>query len=142
MQRERHARAGALVVRELGRQVHVAEDVAVQDEQPLLEHALVEGEPHRARRAERLLLDHVAQAHAVVDVAQHLAHPVRHEAAREDHLVDAVAVQPVEHERQEGPPGERHHGLGGRVGERPQPGSLPAREHECLHPATYRPMPS
>ena len=133
VERQRHARAGALVLGELGGQVDVGQHVAVEHEQALLEHPLVEREAHRAGGAQRLLLDHVAQAHAVVDVAEHPLDAVGHEAAGEDHLVHAVAVQPVEHEGQERPPGQRHHRLGGRVGERPQPRALAAGEDQRLH---------
>ena len=62
-QGERGARAGVRVLRELGGQVYVGENVAVEHQQALGQHALVERQAHRPGGAQRLLLDHVAQAH-------------------------------------------------------------------------------
>jgi hypothetical protein len=118
---------------ELRGEVHVVEHVAVEDEQAILEQPFVEGQADRARRAERLVLDHVPQPHPPVDVAEDLAHAVGHEAAGEDHLVHAVGAEPIQHEGQERPARERHHGLGRGERERPQPRPLAARQDERLH---------
>ena len=69
------ARGAALLVPgELGGQVEVGEHVAVGDDQPVLEDALVEREPDGPGGAERLFLDHVAEPHPLVDVAEHALH--------------------------------------------------------------------
>ena len=118
---------------QLRREVDVREHVAVQDEQALLEQALVVREPHRAGRAERDLLVDVAQPHAALDVAEHVVYGVREEAEREDRLVDTVTMQPVEHERQERAARQRQHRLRRRQGQRPQPRALAPGEDERLH---------
>ena len=74
-------------------------------------------------------------------VAEHVAHARRQEAARHDDVVDAVAVQPLEHVGDERPVDERHDRLGDRRGQRAQPRPLAADEDHRLH-RTYRPMPS
>ena len=56
---------------ELGREVDVREHVAVQHQQPLLEQTLLVREPHGSAGPERFVLGHVAQAHALIDVAEH-----------------------------------------------------------------------
>ena len=88
---------------ELRRQVDVRERVAVQHEEPLADEPHVGREADGPGRAERLLLDHVAQGDAAVALAQDALHGIREEAAREDRLLHAVAVEPVEHEGEEGP---------------------------------------
>ena len=103
---------------ELGREVHVGEHVAVQDEQPVREQPLVCGQAHRPRGAERIVLAHVAQPHVLVLVAEHVLDRVREKAARQQHVVDAVRAQPVEHESEEWAAGEWHHRLGHGVRER------------------------
>src|SRR5207247_10175141 len=60
--------------------------------------------------------------------SQHALDRVGHEAAREDHVVHPMRSKPVEHEREEGPPGERHDRLRDRQRERPQAGPLPRSE--------------
>ena len=98
---ERGAGAALLVPGQLGGQVEVGEHVAVRDHQPVLEDALVEREAHGPGGAERLLLDHVAEPHPLVDVAEHAPHAGRQEPAGEHHVVHAVPVEPVEHEGEE-----------------------------------------
>ena len=130
---ERGPGAALLVPRQLGREVQVGEHVAVGDHQPVLEDPLVERQPDRTRGAERLLLHHVAEPHALVDVAEHAPHVGRQEPAGEHHVVHAVPVEPVEHEGEEGPARQRHHGLRRGVGQRAQTRALAAGEHQRLH---------
>ena len=98
------------------------------------------GEAHGAARAEGVVLGHVAQAHAVVDVTEHALDAVGEEPAGEDRLGHAVAAQPVEHEGEERPAREGQDRLRGGEGEGPEPGALAAREDERLH--GYLPTPS
>jgi hypothetical protein len=58
--------------------------------------------------------------------------------ARHHDVVDAVAAQPVEHERDERPVDERHDGLRHRGGERAQARAFAAGEDQRLH----QPAPS
>ena len=74
---------------------------------------------------------------------------VRPIAAREDHVVDAVAAQQVDLVRHERPVDQRHHRLGARVGERAQARARAAHEQHGLRHAGptptwagIRPMPS
>ena len=76
---------------QLGGEVEVGEHVPIEHQHALLEQAGLVGKAHRTRRSERLVLDHVAQPHAPVDVAEHGAHAVGEEAAGQDRLADAVA---------------------------------------------------
>ena len=124
-------------------QVEVGQRVAVEDEHALLEHAFVGGQAQRAGGAERLVLDHVAEAHPAVLVAEDALDVVRPVAAREQDVVDAVAPQPVEHEGEERLPRERDDRLREREGERTEARALTAGEHERLHGrAAYLPTPS
>ena len=151
-QRERRRRPGALVLRDLGAEVDVGEDVAVEHEEAVVEQRL--GELQRAAGAERLGLLDVAQAHAERRaVAEHVAHAGGHVPAGHDDVVDAVAAQPVEHEGDERPVDERDDRLGHGGGQRPQPRALAAGQDERLHqtaasaaarrsPTLGRPTPS
>ena len=131
-QRKGRQRALGLVLSQLGAQVEVREDVAVQDEHPFGDEPQVSGVAHRPGGAERLVLHHVAERDAAVAIAEHLLHRLRQEAAREDRLVHAVALEPIQHEGEERPVGQRHHRLwyGERQGA--QPRSLAPREDQRL----------
>ena len=137
-QRERRLRAALLVQRELGGDVEVGEHVAVEHQEPLVEQRL--GELQRAAGAERLRLLDIAQADPVrAPVAEHVAHARREEPARHHDVVDAVAAQPVEHERDERAVDERDDRLRHGGGQRAQPRPLPAGEDQRLHqPAPFR----
>ena len=112
--------------------VEVGEDVAVEHQEALVEQVL--GELQRPARAERLGLLDVAQPHAVrAAVAEHVADAAGEEAAGHDHVVHAVAAQPLEHEGDERAVDERHDRLRDRRGQRPQPRPLAAGEDQRLH---------
>ena len=142
----------ALVLRDLGRQVDVGEDVAVEHQEAVVEQRL--GVLERAAGAERRRLLDVAQLDAEgAAVAEHVAHAGGHVPAGDDDVVDAVRAQPVEHEGDEGPVDERDDRLGDRRGQRAQPRAFAARQDQRLHqtaasatgvrPATLgRPTPS
>ena len=132
---ESRLRAVHLVLCKLGGEVDVGEAVAVEDEHPLVEDTRVRREPQRPGRAERLVLDDVSEAHAGIDVAENALYVVRAVAAREQHVVDAVAAQPVEHEAEEGATGQWDDRLRQREREWPQAGALSARQHQGLHGA-------
>jgi hypothetical protein len=132
-ERERRLRLLLLMEGELGCEVHVGEHVAIEDEEAIVEQTRIGRQAHWACRAEWLVLAYVAQANAVVLVAQHILHRVRQEAAREQHIVHAVALEPVEHEREKRAPGQWHYRLRHGVGQRPETGSLAAREYQRLH---------
>ena len=68
----------------------------------------------------------------VVDVAEHAPDAVGHEAAGQDHLVDAVAASQSSMNDRNGRPASGITGFGRRVGERPQPRALAAREDQRL----------
>ena len=123
-----------LVLGELRIEIDVGEDVAVQHQEALVEQ--VPGEPQRAAGPERVGLLDVTDAYPeLLPVAQHAPHAVGHEPARQDHLVDAVPSEPVDHERDVRAVGQRDDRLGDRRGQRPQPRSLAAGEDQRLHRA-------
>ena len=140
-QRQRRAGSGGLVLGELGAEVDVGEHVAVEHQEALVEHRL--GELHGAGGAARLGLLDVAQADPQPRaVAEHAADALGHEPAREDHVVDAVAAQPLEHERDEGPVDQPHDRLGDVRGQRAQAGAFAAGQDHRLRCGSPPPMPS
>ena len=130
--RASRARPSAACAAQLGGDVDVGQHVAVEHQEPLVEHVL--GELQRAARAQRPRLLEVAQAQADrLAVAQHGAHAGGHVPARHHDVVDAVRAQPVEHERDERPVDQRDDRLRHRGGQRPQPRALATGEDERLH---------
>src|SRR5262249_14247290 len=95
---------------------------------------------HAAAGAERLLLDDVAQAHAeMLGLAERLLDVVHAVGAGEDDVGDAVLAQQRELPGEEGTAQQRHHRLGARQRERPQPRALTAGEDDGLGGARYGP---
>jgi hypothetical protein len=122
------------VLAQLGGEVHIGEDVAVEHEEALVEQLL--GVLERAAGPQRRRLFDVAQPDAHRGpVAEHRAHPVGHEPAGEDDVVDAVPTQPLDHVGDERAVHQGHDRLGHGGGERPQPRPLPAGEDQRLHKA-------
>jgi hypothetical protein len=112
--------------------VDVGQDVPVEHQEAVLEQVL--GVLQGARGAARLGLLDEPQAHPEARaVAEHRLDLRGQEAARHDHVVHAVAGQPLEHEAHERPVDERHDRLRGARGERPQPRPLPADQDDGLH---------
>ena len=129
---ERAGRARRLVLRDLRREVDVGEHVAVEHEEALLEQTL--GVLQRAGGAARLgLLDETQPQAEGGAVAEDVAHARREEAAREDHVVHAVAAQPLEHVDDERPVHERNDGLGDGRGQRAKPGAFAPDQDHRLH---------
>ena len=136
-ERERADGAGRLVLGDLRAEVEVGEDVAVEHEEALVEEVL--GVLQRARGAARLgLLDEAQPDAELRPVAEHVAHAGGEEAARHDHVVDAVAAQPLEHVDDERPVDERHDRLGDGRRQGPQSRPLPAHEDHRLHCSASR----
>src|SRR5436190_15417907 len=131
-ERERRPGACLLVLFDLGAEVQIGEDVAVEHHEALVEHRL--GELQRPRRPARFgLLDEAqAQAHGGA-VTKHVAHAGGQKAARHDHVIDAVPAEPLEHEGDEGTVHQRHHRLGNGGGERAQAFALAPHENDRLH---------
>jgi hypothetical protein len=120
------------VLSDLGGEVEVGEDVAVEHEEALLQEVLRVLE--RACRAARLGLLDEAQAQPVLRaVAEHVAHGGGQEAARHDDVVDPVAAQPLEHVGDERAVDERYDGLGDRRGQRPKARPLAPDQDHRLH---------
>ena len=131
-QPERRARSRALMRRELRGEIKIGENVAVEHEEPLVEQIL--GELQRPARAERARLLEVPQVDPERGaVAQHALNAIRHEPAPQNHVIDAMAAEPLEHVRDERAPHQRDHRLGDRRGQRTQAGAFTAREDQRLH---------
>ena len=122
----------ALVLGDLGGEVEVGQDVAVEHQEALVEEVL--GVLQRAGGSARLgLLDEAQPQPVLRAVAEHVAHGGGQEAARHDDVVDAVAGQPLEHVGDERAVDERDDGLGDGRGQRPQARPLAADEDHRLH---------
>jgi hypothetical protein len=127
------------VLLDLRGQVDVGQHVAVEHQEALVQERL--GVLERAGGPARLrLLDEAQPDAELLAVAQDVADARGQEPAAEDHVVDAVAPEPLEHVDDERAVDERDHRLGHGGGQRPQPGSLAAHEDHSLH--QERPMPS
>ena len=107
---DRHRRALLLVELDDLAEVDVAEGVARDDEERLVEH--VAREAHRARRAERALLDRVRDVEPErVAVAEVRADRLRQERNRHDDLLEAVLAQQLEDVLHARLADDRHHRL-------------------------------
>ena len=132
LQRERRERAALAVERDDLAEVEVAEGVARDHDERLVEMLL--GVAHRARGAERLLLDGVLDAHAErAAVAEVAADHLRHEGERHDDVIDAVPVHQLDDVLDARLAADRHHRLGLVRGQRPQTRPLASRHHDCAH---------
>src|SRR5919108_4914743 len=93
-----------------GGEIEVGEDVAVHDEEALLEQRFRELD--RACRVQRLLLLDVMKARSTwIAVTEDASYLRGEKAARHHDVVDAVRREPVDHVRDERPVRERKHGL-------------------------------
>ena len=137
LEADRDGGAGLLVPVDERAQVDVAERVAGDDEEGLVEQAAREAD--RAGGAERQLLHRVLDVHVErVAVAEVAADRLRHERQRDHDLVEAVPAQQLEDVLDARLADDRHHRLRLVRGERAQARPLPTRHHDCLHPATSR----
>ena len=115
-----------------GAEVDVGQDVAGDDEEPLVE--LVLGVAHRTGRAERGRLGGVDHAHAELGpVAEVGADGVGHEGHGDHDVLEAVGPQQVDDVLHHRDVGHGEHRLGLVGGERPQPRPLAAGHDHCLH---------
>ena len=113
-------------------QVDVGEDVAGDDEEPLVE--LVHGVSDGARRAERGGLGGVHHADAELGaVAEVGPDGVGHEGHRDDDVLEPVGAEQVDHVLHHRDVGHRQHRLGLVRGERAQAGALASGHDHCLH---------
>ena len=137
LQADRDGGAGFLVPLDEGAQIDVAERVAGNDEEGLVEQAACE--PDGAGCAERQLLHRVLDVQVErVAVAEVAADRLRHERQRDHDLVEAVPAQQLEDVLDARLADDRHHRLWLVRGERAQARPLPTRHHDRLHPATSR----
>ena len=115
-----------------GAEVEVAQRVAGDDEKGLVQ--LVPGQPYRAGRSERGLLDRVlhvdAEALAVAEVA---ADRLREERDRDDHVLEAVAAEQLDDVLHARLADDRHHRLRLVRGERAEACALAAGHDDGLH---------
>src|SRR5207245_7491815 len=95
---------------------------------------LARREPHRARRAERRILDGVLDVQAErLAVAEVAADRLREERDGDDDIVQAVPPEQLENVLHARLADDRDHRLRLVGGERPQPRPLPARHDDSLH---------
>ena len=137
LEADRDGRALLLVRRDQLREVDVAERVAGDDEERLVEPAV--GELHRAGRPGGRLLDGVldrdAERLALPEVA---ADRLRHERDGDDHLREPVLGEELDDVLHAGLADDRDHRLGLVRRERAQARPLAARHHDGLHPRSSR----
>ena len=120
-----------------GAEIDVAERVAGDDEERLVEQAAREADG--AGGAERQLLDRVLDVQVErVAVAEVAADRLRHERERDDDVVEAVPAQQLEDVLDARLADDRHHRLGLVRGEGAQACPLPTRHDDRLHRATSR----
>src|SRR4051794_34691243 len=132
LQADRHRRALFLVELDDLPEVDVAERVARDHEERLLEH--VAREAHRAGGAERAFLDGVGDIEPErLAVAEVRADRLRQEGDRDDDLLEAVLAQQLEDVLHAGLPDNRHHRLRLVGRERPKACALTARHDDSLH---------
>jgi hypothetical protein len=113
-------------------EVDIAERIARDDEEGLVEHAA--REPDRARGAQRRLLDRVLDLEVPrVAVAEVAPDRLRHERDRDDHLFDSVLLQQLEDVLHAGLADDRDHRLRLVGGQRAQARPLAAGHHDGLH---------
>ncbi|MEZ5099456.1 MAG: hypothetical protein R3C15_06555 [Thermoleophilia bacterium] len=132
LQADRHRSASRAMRRHERAEVDVADRVARDDEERLVE--LVLGELDRAGGAGRGLLDRVADPHAVRLAGPEVAADrLRHERQRDDHVVEPVVAQELDDVLHARPPDDRDHRLGLVRRQRPQAGPLAPGHDDGLH---------
>ena len=129
---ERHRRAPLAVERDDLRQIDVRERVARDDQERAIE---IRGElPHRAARAERRLLDAVAQAHPNAPAVAVAVLDDRGEVLEGDEgLLDPVALEELEDVPEARLVDDGHHWLGTVDRQRSKTAPLAARHDDGLH---------
>ena len=137
LQPDRDGRTGLLVPVDESTEVDVAERVAGDDEERVVE--LLAREPDGAGGAERQFLDGVLDADAErLAVAEVAADRLRHERERDDDLIHTVPAQQLDDVLDARLADDRHHRLGLVRGQRTQPRPLPTRHHDGLHDVSRR----
>src|SRR5262249_14124539 len=132
LQPNRRGRSALLVERDERRKVDVAERVAGDDEEGLVE--LLRGVADRAGRPERRFLDGVADVHAErLAVAEVSAYRLRQEGDGDDHVVEAVLLQEFEDVLHARLADDGDHRLRLVRGQRAQARSLAAGHDDGLH---------
>jgi hypothetical protein len=142
---DRRLRAARLVRAEHRRQVEVGEHVPVQHHDPAVDQ--VRGVPHAPRRAERVALDNVPQAHrAEILLGHDRADRLRPVGDGEDHVAHAVRAEHRELVGEKRDVQQRHDRLRPLEGQRPEPRSQPSGQDHGLYghdgPSTVRSGPS
>ena len=137
LQPDRDRRSRLLVARDERAEVDVAERVAGDHEEGLVE--LGAREPDRAGRSERELLDRVlhVQAHRLA-VAEVAADRLGQERERDHDVLEPVAAEELEDVLHARLADDRHHRLGLVRRERTQPRALAAGHDDRLHGVTSR----
>ena len=134
---DRDSRTRFLVLGDQRAQVDVAERVAGDDEEGLVE--LRAREPDRTCRAERQFLDRVLDVHAEgLAVAEVAPDRLRQEGERDDDVLEPVVAEQLDDVLDARLADDRHHRLGLVRGERSQPRPLAAGHDDGLHDATSR----
>ena len=140
-EQDRRLGAGRAMERHQLAEVGLAQRVAVEREEALVE--LAPGEADRSPGAERLVLDRVVERQAVVVGAEARLDLIRQVPARDDGMLDAVPSEMLERIGEERPVDERQHVLARAIGERSEPRALPSDEDDRRKAhTTGRPMPS
>ncbi len=115
-------------------EIEVGEDVAVDDDEGLVDAAVGGGETHRTRRVEWLGLDGIREPDPRgVAVRIGLLEGVGQIAQGENRLLHPVRRQVGQHPLDHRHPDDRQHLLGCRQGEGAEPGPLATYEDNCLH---------
>jgi len=132
LEADRRGRALLLVKLDDLRQVDVAERVARDDEERVVETP--GGEPDGARRAERRLLDRVREIYAERLAASEVrADRLREECHGHDHVFEAVQPQELDDVLHARLADDRHHRLRLIRGQRTKARALAARHDDGLH---------
>ena len=132
LEADRHRGAALLVEFDQRGEVDVAERVARDDEERVVER--FRGQAHRARRAGRRLLDRVLHPDAEgVAVAEVCPDRLRHEREGHEHVVDPVQLQEGDDVLHARAADDRHHRLRLVGRERTQARALTACHDDGLH---------
>ena len=115
-------------------EIEIGKDVAVEHQEALLQRSLVEGQVERTACAEWFVLGDVGDARATLaSIAESGLQLLGAKTGGDDHVVDTMGREPIDHEAQEGPVHELDRRLGHRESQRTQASSLAPRENERLH---------
>src|SRR5262249_58526 len=129
---DRHRRAALLVKLDEAREVEVAQRVAGDDEERLIE--LVGREPHRSGGARGRFLDGILDVHAeALAVAEMAPDRLWKEGARDDDVVEAVAAEELDDVLHARLADDRDHRLRLVRGQWAEARPLSAGHDDCLH---------